>query len=202
MYVTDEQIDVMRELINIGVGRAAGSLNTMLRSHVRLQVPSVETLLPSALEERIRELGEEMLSIVQLTFQGPFSGTASLIFLTRSAAKLVTVLTDDERNSLNLDSTRIGTLTEVGNIVLNGIVGVIGNEIEQYIHFSVPTYAENPVEVLLTPGDSDEDAMVVWAQAQFTVERHHIAGDIILLFEIGLFDVLWDAVNRKSARVL
>ncbi len=198
MYVTDEHIDVMKELINIGVGRAAGSLNMMLRSHVHLQVPSIEVLLPSALEERIRGLKGEMLSIVQLTFRGPFSGVASLIFPTKSAAKLVAVLTEDERYSVDLDdSIRIGTLTEVGNIVLNGVMGVIGNEVEQYIHFSVPTYAENPIEVLLAPSDSNDSVLVVWAQAQFTVERHQIDGDIILLFEVGLFDVLLAALNRK-----
>ncbi len=197
MYVTDEQIDVMRELINIGVGRAAGSLNMMLRSHVRLQVPSVEVLVPSMLEERIHGLKDKVLSIVQLTFKGPFSGIASLIFPTRSAAKLVAVLTEDERDSVDLDSIRIGTLTEVGNIVLNGVIGVIGNEIEQYIYFSVPTYAENPIEVLLTPNGADDKTLVVWAQAQFTVERHHIDGDIILLFDVGLFDVLLAAVNRE-----
>lgn len=196
MNLADGQIDALKELINIGVGRAAGVLNTMLHSHVRLQVPFIEILSPSALEKKKRELGRERLSAVRLTFTGPFSGTASLVFPTESAAKLVAILTDDETAYPDLDSIRTGTLTEVGNIVLNGVMGAIGNELEQHIRYSVPTYMENPIETLLTASDLNSRATVIWAQAQFTIEQYQIDSNIILLFEVGPFEALLAALNR------
>ena len=41
MNLTPDQADILRELMNIGVGRAAGMLNEMTDAYVRLQVPSV-----------------------------------------------------------------------------------------------------------------------------------------------------------------
>lgn len=196
MYLTAEQIDALKELINIGVGRASGMLNTMLHSYVRLHVPFVEILSLSALAEKLQDMGKEELSTVRLTFKGPFSGVASLVFPTESAAKLVAVLTDDEMDPPDLDSIRIGTLTEVGNIVLNAVMGVIGNELKQRIYYSVPTYVENPIEILLVPSGSNLGATVIWAQARFSIERHQIDGDIILLFEMGSFEALLAAINR------
>ncbi len=202
MKMTPDQIDLLKELINIGIGRAAGILNTMLHSRVLLQVPFIEAITPSALEEKQQGMGKETLSSVQLAFKGPFSGTASLVFPAESAAKLIGVLTDDELSPLDLDSIRAGTLAEVGNIVLNGVMGVISNEIEQRIYYSVPKYVENPIQVLLAPNDLNLDAMVIWVQAQFTIEQHQINGDIILLFEVGSFDMLLAALNQRMEKLL
>ncbi len=44
MELTAAQLDALKELINIGIGRAAGMLNDMVNSHVSLQVPQVRIL--------------------------------------------------------------------------------------------------------------------------------------------------------------
>jgi chemotaxis protein CheC len=194
------QLDALRELINIGVGRAAGILNALIQSHVHLHVPFVEVLSPAAVESKAQTLGRDMLSTVQLSFRGPFSGVASLVFPPESAAKLIAVLTNEDFPADDLDSIRIGTLTEVGNIVLNGVMGVIGNELQQRIHYSVPTYAESSMEILFFLNDSNGHRTVIWAQAQFTIEQHQINGDIVLLFEVGSFNVLLDAIDRALER--
>ncbi|MCP4537935.1 MAG: chemotaxis protein CheC [Chloroflexi bacterium] len=197
MKLTFDQVDILKELINIGVGRAASMLNTMLHSHVLLRVPLVEVLSPLALEEKQKALGKETLATVQLAFRGPFSGTTSLVFPAESAVKLVSVLTGDELFLTDFDSIRVGTLTEIGNIVLSGVMGIIGNEIEQRIHYSVPRYVENPIQTLLAPNDLNFDATIIWVQAQFTIEQHQIDGDIILVFEVGSFDVLLAALDQR-----
>ena len=183
MNPTPEQIDVLKELINIGVGRAAGMLNDMLQSRVLLQVPYVKIFTPATLQAEIEELGSEKLSTVRLTFKGPFSGIASLVFPPDSAGKLVDVLTGEEPGETDLDSIRIGTLTEVGNIILNGVMGSIGNVLEKHINYSVPTYLENNIGQLLL------------AHTRFSIEQLQIEGDIILLFEVGSFDALLEAID-------
>ena len=39
--ITRDQISVLEEVFNIGVGRAAGALNEILDAHISLQVPDV-----------------------------------------------------------------------------------------------------------------------------------------------------------------
>jgi chemotaxis protein CheC len=195
MSPTPDQIDILKELINIGVGRAAGMLNDMLQSRVQLQVPYVKIFSSLTLQEEMGELGSEKLSTVRLTFKGPFSGIASLVFPPDSAGKLVDILTDEEPVTPDLDSIRIGTLTEVGNIILNGVMGSIGNVLEKHIDYSVPTYMENNIESLLLADGLDANTTILLAHTRFTIKQLQIEGDIILLFEVGSFDALLTAIN-------
>ncbi|MFC1975106.1 chemotaxis protein CheC [Chloroflexota bacterium] len=195
MNPTPDQIDVLKELINIGVGRAAGMLNDMLQSRVQLQVPYVKIFSPLTLQEEMGELGSEKLSTVRLSFKGPFSGIASLVFPPDSAGKLVDILTGEEPVTPDLDSIRIGTLTEVGNIILNGVMGSIGNVLEKHINYSVPTYMENNIESLLLTDGLDANTTILLAHTRFTIEQLQIEGDIILLFEVGSFDALLAAID-------
>lgn len=200
MRLDDVKIDALQEMVNIGVGRAAAILNAMLHAHVGLSVPKVEILLPEELAPRVRDLGKGTLSIVRLGFKGSFSGMASLVFSSDSAARLVAHITEEEDLGYDLDAIRIGTLTEVGNIVLNGVMGAVGNEIARQIFYTVPTYTED-LEWMLTTADGELfRGTVVWAQTRLSVHGSEIIGDVILLFEVGSLDALQEAIDRSLER--
>jgi len=198
MNLTSEQNDILQEMINIGIGQAASVINAMLDSHVVLRVPVVELLSPEELSTRSQSLlTPKKVSAVRLGFKGPFAGDASLVFTTEAAVKFITLLTEEEPNSPDLDSIMVGTLTEVGNIVLNGVMGAIGNEIKEHIFYSVPSYVEKPYEVLQQPGAANHpNTKVVWVHTSFSIEEHSIEGDILLIFEVGSIDLLLAAINR------
>ena len=196
MRLLPSQVDSLKEMVNIGVGHAAGVLNAMLNSRVKLHVPVVEMMSYEELQSKIQSMGNGGLSSVRLGFKGPFSGNASLVFPTEGAVKLVSILTGSEPGSSDLDAMRVGTLTEVGNIVLNGVMGAIGNELKLHVFYSVPIYVDNPFEIILSTSQAEVDAYVVWVQTSFTLETESIAGDIILVFDVGSLDLLLEAVNR------
>lgn len=196
MRLLPSQVDSLKEMVNIGVGHAAGVLNAMLNSRVKLHVPVVEMMSHEELQTKIQSMGNGNLSSVRLGFKGPFSGNASLVFPAEGAVKLVSILTGSEPGSSNLNAMRVGTLTEVGNIVLNGVMGAIGNELKLHVFYSVPIYVDNPFEVILSTQQTQVDAYVVWVQTRFTLETESIAGDIILVFDVGSLDLLLEAVNR------
>ncbi len=197
MELTPDQIDALKELINIGVGRAAGVLNEMTQSHIHLQVPFIKIVSPEELKMDMGDLDRGRLSSVQLGFKGSFSGIAALIFPTDSAAKLVAVITGDERTDTDLDSLRIGTLTEVGNIVLNGVMGSIGNVLEHRINYSVPTYMEDTINNLLFSKNPVPNAMILLAQTRFTIEQLQVQGDIMLFFDVGSLDTFIATIDKS-----
>jgi len=196
MKLTVEQIDALKELINIGVGKAASVLSEMVRCHIRLQVPFIKILLPAELKSEMEELGRYRVAAVRLGFKGPFSGSAALVFPPDSASKLVAVLTGEESGTHDLDSVRVGTLSEVGNIVINGVMGSISNVLKQSINYSLPNYIEDNIDNLLTLGKHDPNATVLLARTRFTIEQLYIEGDIILIFEVGSFDSLLAAISK------
>ena len=44
MRMTDETLDALTEILNIGIGRAAASLSRMVETRVELRVPEIELI--------------------------------------------------------------------------------------------------------------------------------------------------------------
>jgi len=198
MKLTPDQIDALKELINIGVGRAAAMLNEMIKSRVYLQVPSVRVFSILQAKNELDKLGIDRLATVQLQFKGPFSGTAALVFPPEGASNLVAVLTGEELGTYDLDSARAGTLSEVGNIVINGVMGSIGNVLKERINYSFPKYVEDTIESILTQSDLDLNGAVLLARTRFTVKKLQVEGDIIMVFEVGSFDTLLASIYSMN----
>ena len=199
MKLSTRQLDALQELVNIGIGQAAGVLNDMIDSPIRLQIPYLQILTPIDVEEELEQhLNGEQIAAVQLKFTGSFGGIAQLVFPTNSAAMLVTMLTGEEVGTHDLDSVKIGTLSEVGNIVINGVMGAISNVLQQRLNYSIPTYSEGTIASLLISGGLATDTVVLLAQTSFMIERLHIEGDIILIFNVNSFDTLLTAINQLA----
>lgn len=197
--ITEEQLDALQEFINIGVGRAAGMLNEMVESPILLSVPVVQVFDSDTLkQELVTRFNNHRFSAVRLSFSGSFSGSAELVFPTESASTLVSLLTGEERDSPDLDAVKIGTLTEVGNIVINGVMGSISNLLKHRMDYALPTYYEDTIEQLLSANYSFElDTVFLLAQARFEIERLEIIGEIILIFEMTSFGGLLSCIDQE-----
>lgn len=194
--LTERHIDAVQELINIGVGRAASLLNEMINSPIHLEVPFIQVLSAKDLQqELIARFKSDCLATVRLGFTGSINGSAELVFPTESASTLVSVLTGEDPGSPDLDAVKIGTLTEVGNIAINGVMGSLGNLLNQRMNYSLPTYTEDTVKNLFAALPID-DSTIVLAQANFVIEQLQLIGDIILIFELQTFDRLIVAIEE------
>lgn len=196
MKLSNEESDILRELINIGVGKAAGVLNQMTGMHIRMFVPDLRILSIDEMQKEQTEDDKSILSAVYLDFEGEFSGAAGLVFPSQGASQLVSLLTGEEIIDEDLDELKVGTLTEIGNIVVNGVMGSIGNVLNQQLMYSTPSYMENTLPNLMTFNVPDSRALVLMAQTRFDIEEKNIEGEIILTFGVGSFDVLLDIINK------
>ncbi len=183
MELTSEQTDALQELLNIGVGRAAGSLNQMLQKPIKLHIPFITFGRSHELQQQIQEAGHNAISAVQLPFHGSFEGSVALMFPRESSPKLVSALTGEESESDEFDSLKESTLTEIGNIVLNSVMGSLGNMLNQQINYSVPFYNENTIMGILGNAVKEADPYILWAQTRFTIQDFDLSGDILLMFE-------------------
>ncbi len=193
---TEYHLDALKEIVNTGVGRAAASLNVMLDAHIELEVPSL-TVFPGEALEWDGIWGAE-LACVQLGFHGQFTGSAILVFPPESAVKLVSLLTGEEPETPSLNAVMAGTLNEVGNIVINSVIGTIGNMLMRPFEFSLPNYMEGRLPDLLHPKNPSTLAILL-VRTHFQVHDRHVEGSIFLLFELGSFDALLTAIDMYSA---
>ncbi len=192
-----ESLDAIRELINIGVGRAASMLNDMTRSHIALQVPRVRILRLQELAGVADEYPDESLAMVKLDFKGAFSGTTALVFPAKSAAALVMTLMDEDSACPELDAIRIETLKEIGNIIINGVMGSISNALGQHLAYSLPAYMKDTIVHLIHTHSADPDEWLVLAHTQFLVQDLNVEGEIVLILEVGSMDALLKEISRQ-----
>jgi len=185
--ISNDLMDALREIINIGVGKAAGTLNELLAHHISLEVPQIIIIHPNDLDAHIANQSEEMVSLVSLQFSGQFSGLSTLLFTSDSASKLVDLLIGEEVPGDDLDAIKTGTLTEVGNILLNAVMGSIGNILDSRLNYAIPAYQEGSLKAILLPMLQHESAALE-VTTRFTVQSSHITGEFLLLFEVGSFD--------------
>ncbi len=195
LVVTEKQIEALRELINIGVGKGASILNTMLSSHIVLQVPLVKILSMTELKDEISALSTGPLSMVTLRFEGEFSGSAELMFPSETAMTLVNTLVGENPIGMDFDSIRSGTLCEIGNVVLNGVMGSISNIFSSYFKYSVPEYIEDLSENIFLGKGMDAEMTVMLAKTRFQIETLDVEGDIVLFFEVGALDKLIEMIE-------
>lgn len=186
--------DALKEIINIGVGHAAGMLNDLLNHHIILELPQVDIINYSDLDHEFSDLSSTDVSAVRLQFKGALRGVSSLVFPPDSASKLADLLMGEEFLSDDLDEIKIGTLSEVGNIVLNSVMGSFSNTFETLLQYSIPAYYEGSMNSMLQL-DTEQDTPVISAKTRFTVESHEIEGEILLFFELGSFDFLKEAID-------
>ncbi|MBD1910795.1 MULTISPECIES: chemotaxis protein CheC [unclassified Leptolyngbya] len=197
--LTAMQVEALQELLNIGAGRSAAMLNRMVGVHIRLQVPLVEVVSEVELVTELQQrLNLERVAAVRLGFSGSCNGMAHLVFPFSSAARLVTALmSEDTELQPDLDAIRIGALSEVGNVVLNGVMGEISKLLHQQLKYSIPAYAEVQALNLFHAVAVDKQMTILLAQARLSIEQLLVTGDIILLFNIDSFDILLAAIKER-----
>ncbi len=177
--------------MNIGVGKAAAIMNTMLDSHVTLSVPVVRLL---TLEKLLKEAvfpPDVAFSSVEMKYAGSFNGFVELVFDTVSAGKLVDRLSGVESMPVDdFDSLRSGTLCEIGNIVINAVLGTMANILDVSLSFSVPFYHEGRGPGFIDDFKVDSGSMVLLTKTTFTISELSVTGDFAVFFSFSSYENL------------
>lgn len=195
MRLNEGQLSALAEVVNIGVGRAAASLHELLGERVEIRVPTVRLVERSALRAELASVGEPLDTAVLQEFEGRIAGRSLLAFPRRSGVTLAALLLgeDPSDSAGDLDFDLVGTLEEVGNIVLNGVLGSIANVLGDGFDYSVPELRQGAVAETAV-GDDSRTTPCLLANAVFSVEGAPINGSLLLVFESGELDVLLDEV--------
>ena len=180
------QQDFFKEILNLGMGRAAAVLEKLTHSPVRLAVPNVTVSDCETLSHELVEYGKDDLISVSMTFKGIVSG--QVVFVLSPYSSLI--LTELVMRTAQIDDLRDGqadVVTEIGNIVLNNVIGSWSNLFCDQFEFGVPTYGRQPLKELVcswinSPATSG-DLQAVRGDAHFEVENFFILGSVLVLFD-------------------
>jgi chemotaxis protein CheC len=190
------RIDALTELINIGLGRAASILSTMTSEAVQLTVPRVLIMEISEIWKSMDIEPGSTAADVRQSFHGALIGSADLLFPRKSAAALVNAVTGEADDDDDLDELRVATLSEVGNIVINGAMGSLTNILNAPVQYDVPLYREKSLMKMFSNLDEDSAHECILVDARFTIQSIEISGDILLIFDVASQANLWAGVDK------
>jgi chemotaxis protein CheC len=140
--LTEEHLDALREISNVGMGNAATALSQMVSDTVDLHVPSV-TLADIADVPDLIGGPEQVVVGITMQIHGDARGNILLVFPEASAHSLVKQLLGRDFCATRFDEMGESTLKEVGNILASSYLGAMGQLLNLMLIPSIPAFAHD-----------------------------------------------------------
>ena len=139
--ITSMELDVLREIGNIGAGNATTALAQMLQRKIDMSVPTAELLEFKNLGETIG--GEEtVMAGVYMTVNGDITGSMMFLLKKESARRLVNQLlfrsNEDIDPDADFDEMEMSAMKEIGNIMTGSYLNSMSDLTRLKIYPSVP----------------------------------------------------------------
>ena len=134
----EKQVDIIREVVNIGIGEAAFALAQLVKNRVLIQVPELKILSNKDLSGYLRAEMKSLGVYISQSFSGHIDGKSILCYSREAALALIEVITGKEIETLTISDSEKAVLQEIGNIILVSCVSAISNSIEGRFIFGMP----------------------------------------------------------------
>jgi chemotaxis protein CheC len=194
------QLDVLKEISNIGMGHATTALSQMIGQPVQLRVPHVTITEISQVPDYLGG-AEKMMVGITLQILGDARGSIMLLFPQESAHRLLCNLLGDQGKDLVMNEVTISTLKEVGNILASAYLSALGNMLHKTLIPSVPLLSYDMAGavvdyVLIELSQSSDLAMLV--ETDFTGDSSEdlaIKGHFFLIPDPSTLDMFLNAAG-------
>lgn len=191
--LTPLEIDALTEIFNIGIGRAAKSLNQMVSQTVDLTIPEIE-ILPNKQAKHKLDLDTAMeISAVTQRFSGDFQGQALLMFSKENGLQLVRLLLGNKIPIEDLSELEQDSLVEIGNVILNACFGTVINFLQASISIEMPEFIQGNLNKIFTY--SSEHDWSLYIKVKFSLPSENIAGHISFIMDITSLEIFQESVR-------
>ena len=123
MYIVVNELekDVLREIISIGLARAADSFSNFAKGGILLNVPEVKIIEPKVLPDVIDEY-EEIYFVIRSGISGELNGKTFLLFTEENIQKIADVCLDESQlGSANLQEEKDEMLLDISQVITNAL---------------------------------------------------------------------------------
>ncbi|MFH0903002.1 MAG: response regulator [Pseudomonadota bacterium] len=195
--INPRYVDAFKEIFNIGVGRAARALSKLVYETVKLSVPRLEILRPYGLANHICETFVGELACVRQDFSGTADGTAYLLLSEKSGLSLVNALVcGEEQANKSLTDTDREMLIEVGNILINSLVGTLANTLGIAFRLGRASCEIGRVSAISEHLKLNDAEYVLFVETLFVVPGRQIGGNLVILMGSAGMGTVLKGIDR------
>lgn len=202
--LTDDEHDVIVELMNIGVGRAASALSQLVQDEVLLSVPKLQFLESADAKAVFCRSMPDLLAGVMQDFQGFMSGRAALLFPEERSLELVRAILGADMSADEITELEQETLAELGNILLNNCLATLANLLNRQIQTDLPQAFNVDTPHLLNRLSSygqDNSCMIMLVQIDFSLRASDLQGYLAFLIDLHSADAFIEALRHYLAEL-
>ncbi|MCX7747020.1 MAG: chemotaxis protein CheC [Clostridia bacterium] len=195
------QMDVLKEIGNIGAGNAATALAKMLNKKVNMDVPKIKVLEFKEVNEILG--GAETIVVgILLNVTGDITGNIMFILEYNAAHTLVDLLMGKPGgNSGEFDEIEISALREIGNILAGSYLSALSSLTNLKIMPTVPDLAIDMAGAIVSVpaiefgkiGDT-----VLYIETEFNEGDTKVIGDFFLVPDLESYEILLKALGVIS----
>lgn len=198
-FLSEEQLDFLAEMMNIGAGNAATALSQMLPSQVSIKIPAVH-IAPVIQVRSI--LGDPSLPVtcVRMGMVGDVSGTMFFVVPENHKVKLMHLIQRATPGPENRDTDNdLSVLTEIGNIVAGVYLTAVHDFCKLNVYHTAPALATDMIQSLL-----DEALVALSCQVQaailieneFIVEKERIRAFLLVIPSVESVKILANSIGQ------
>ncbi len=191
------QIDVLKEIGNIGAGNAATALAKILDRKIDMNVPKVEIL---EFKEVVELFGGEEIpaSGIYFRFEGDLTGNIMFMLGLKSSKKLTNMLTGKDDTSDILDEIDQSALQEIGNILSGAYVSSITSLTNLNMKISVPSLSIDMAGAILSVpiiqyGQMGDKVLLI--ETEFREGNNDVKGFFFLIPDPDFFEILLNSLG-------
>ncbi len=201
--LTEDQRDLIGELVNLGIGRGARSLSEMTNEEVMLSVPCVDLRTRSNAAADLETALSPQIVAIRQEFSGAFAGDAILLFPQSASVELIRVLLANNPALEAMTELEQEALSEVGNVILNACLSSFGDMLEVELSTALPVeHRGSPEEALESAscGATNDDA-VLYISIDFSLQGRQIKGYVVFVLGVGSLKSFQEHVDRYLERM-
>ncbi len=197
---SNEEIDLLQEIMNIGFGQAAADLAEVVDIFININTPNLNVLkalgIGEYMEEEIRDF--DKCSIVSQNYLGDTRGIALLVFSENAEKELLNLLPGATVHGMETDAVgelEKEVLLEIGNILIGACVGKMIELLKSSLTYMPPrSIVGEDFQSLQETFEPGSYALLL--KTDFGFEDRNVSGYLFLVFSQESIDPLKNAMKN------
>jgi len=177
--LTEDERDVLQELMNVAYGNATAVVADMLDAFATLSIPKITIMKTSELIAHLQAKKETSYFFSSQAFSGDFSGETAFFINEESANNLSIHLELDEQEDLD------DAILELTNVLTSSLTTRLAQEMETEVTFGLPNITKLPLNEIHNVDTFKHYSQVIVIETDLNFQDQKINGEIYILTKDG-----------------
>ena len=193
------QIDVLKEIGNIGAGNAVTALSKMVSKRIDMKVPKVNILEFKEVADLVG-VPDVLVAGMYFGVKGDIDGSIMFLIDINSSKMLANLLLgkNEIKEDKDLDEMELSALQELGNILAGSYLSSLSSLTGLSTGVSVPSIAIDMAGAILSVplilfGQVGDHVLLI--ETQFIEGENHVKGNFFLIPEEKSFKILLESLG-------